>query len=155
MLVRQTFDGPHVRHNGALAGCSKRPSSKAAASEEARRTLRYVESLSDARTLLADFFSILLHTRLPITQRQVELNQAIRPHSMLAQHRIAEDGMVLQRDSQCRHIFDGNSQPCDVYDRAPGIQTYTLNRHMLRNCRFKSGQKLCPGKMPFCEQLIR
>ena len=42
------------------AGCSKRPSSKAAASEEARRTLRYVETLNDARTLLADFFSILL-----------------------------------------------------------------------------------------------
>jgi hypothetical protein len=41
-------------------GCSKRPSSKAAASEEARRTLRYVEPpLSDARTSLADFFSIL------------------------------------------------------------------------------------------------
>ena len=34
--------------------------SKAAASEEARRTLRYVELLSDARTMLADFFSILL-----------------------------------------------------------------------------------------------
>jgi hypothetical protein len=33
---------------------------KAAASEEARRTLRYVEPLSDARTPLADFFSILL-----------------------------------------------------------------------------------------------
>jgi hypothetical protein len=42
-----------------IAGCSKRPSSKAAASEEARRTLRYVEPLSDARTLLADFFSLL------------------------------------------------------------------------------------------------
>jgi hypothetical protein len=42
------------------AGCSKRPSSKAAASEEARRTLRYVELLSDARTRLAGFFSILL-----------------------------------------------------------------------------------------------
>jgi hypothetical protein len=42
-----------------LAGCSKRLSSKAAASEEARRTLRYVEPLSDARTPLADFFSIL------------------------------------------------------------------------------------------------
>ena len=42
------------------AGCSKRPSSKAAASEEARRTLRYVEPLSEARTKLADFFSILL-----------------------------------------------------------------------------------------------
>ena len=41
-------------------GCSKRPSSKAAASEEARRTLRYVEPLSDARTMLAEFFSILL-----------------------------------------------------------------------------------------------
>jgi hypothetical protein len=36
------------------------PSSKAAASEEARRTLRYVEPLSDARTPLAAFFSILL-----------------------------------------------------------------------------------------------
>ena len=42
------------------SGCSKRPFSKAAASEEARRTLRYVEPLSDARTMLADFFSILL-----------------------------------------------------------------------------------------------
>ncbi len=38
----------------------KRPSSKAAASEEARRTLQYVEPLSDARTPLEDFFSILL-----------------------------------------------------------------------------------------------
>ena len=43
-----------------LTGCAKRPSSKAAASEEARRTLRYVEPLSDARTMLAVFFSILL-----------------------------------------------------------------------------------------------
>jgi hypothetical protein len=50
-------------HNGTTgkhqAGWSKRPSSKAAASEEARRTLRYVEPLSEARTKLADFFSIL------------------------------------------------------------------------------------------------
>jgi len=38
----------------------KWPSSAATASEEARRTLRYVEPLSDARTKLADFFSILL-----------------------------------------------------------------------------------------------
>jgi hypothetical protein len=43
------------------AGCSKRPSSKAAASEEAKAyALRYVELLSEARTPLADFFSILL-----------------------------------------------------------------------------------------------
>jgi hypothetical protein len=32
---------------------------KAAVKEEARRTLRYVEPLSEARTKLADFFSIL------------------------------------------------------------------------------------------------
>jgi predicted HNH restriction endonuclease len=43
-----------------VSGCSKRPSSKAAVSEEARRTFRYVEPLSDTRTPLADFFSILL-----------------------------------------------------------------------------------------------
>ncbi len=42
------------------AGRSKNPFSKAAASNEARRTLRHVEPLSDARTPLADFFSILL-----------------------------------------------------------------------------------------------
>jgi hypothetical protein len=42
------------------SGCSKRPFGKAAASEEARRTLRYVEPLSDVRTPLTDFFSVLL-----------------------------------------------------------------------------------------------
>ena len=36
------------------------PSSKAAASEEARRTLRYVEPLREARTPQADFFNTLL-----------------------------------------------------------------------------------------------
>jgi hypothetical protein len=41
------------------AGCSKGPSSKAAASEEVKRTLQYVELLSEARTPLAGFFSIL------------------------------------------------------------------------------------------------
>ena len=40
-------------------GCSERPSSKAAASEEVRRTLWYVEPLSDARTTLADFINSL------------------------------------------------------------------------------------------------
>jgi hypothetical protein len=42
------------------SGCSKRLFSKAAASEEAKRTLRYVEPLSDARTPLANVFGILL-----------------------------------------------------------------------------------------------
>jgi hypothetical protein len=36
---------------------------KAAASEEAKRTLRYVEPLSDVRTQLADFFSSLLEEK--------------------------------------------------------------------------------------------
>ena len=55
------------------SGCSKRLSSKAAASEEARRTLRYVELLSDARTPLADFFSILLtlRERGPLTRSEI------------------------------------------------------------------------------------
>jgi len=35
------------------------PFSKTAASKEARRTLRYVEPLSEARTKLTAFFSIL------------------------------------------------------------------------------------------------
>ena len=44
-----------------LAGCSKRPSSKAAASEGPRRTLRgTLKGLNDARTKLADFFNSLL-----------------------------------------------------------------------------------------------
>ena len=44
---------------GELSSCRmlKRLSSKAAASEEARRTLRYVEPLSEGRTPLAGFFS--------------------------------------------------------------------------------------------------
>ena len=55
---------PYVADVTIASGCSKRPSSKAAASDEARRTLRYVEPLSDARTPLADFLSILLDLRL-------------------------------------------------------------------------------------------
>ena len=54
------------------AGCSKSPSSKAAASEEAKRTLRYVELLSDARTMLAGFFSILLGFFLPEEKRSIQ-----------------------------------------------------------------------------------
>src|SRR5512147_723652 len=61
----------------ALAGCSKRPSSKAAASEEVNRTLRYVEPLSDARTPLAGVFSIRLFAddfhQDPFTPAPIEL----------------------------------------------------------------------------------
>ena len=64
MQTGQYVDGLHLWHNidssNTFAGCSKRPFSKAATSEEATRTLRYVEPLRDARTLPAAFFSILL-----------------------------------------------------------------------------------------------
>ena len=40
----------------------KKAVSKAATSEEVRRTLRYVDPLSEARTPLAGFFDILLRT---------------------------------------------------------------------------------------------
>ena len=44
------------------AGCTNRPSSKAAASEGPEAyPLGYVEDLNDARTMLADFFNSLLH----------------------------------------------------------------------------------------------
>jgi len=49
-----------VQEDNSSAGCSRRPPSKAAAIEEARRTFRYVEPLSEARTKLEDFFSILI-----------------------------------------------------------------------------------------------
>jgi hypothetical protein len=50
-----------TRQQKHTAGCSKRPFSKAAASEEPEAyPLGYVEDLNDARMMLADFFSILL-----------------------------------------------------------------------------------------------
>src|ERR1700704_541112 len=76
------------------AGCSKSPTFsptqpwraktrlvpvKAAASEEARRTLRYVEPLSDARTMLADFFSILLGS-IACVNADIVKRQIGRPH---------------------------------------------------------------------------
>ncbi|MBH0194605.1 MAG: hypothetical protein HP494_03175 [Nitrospira sp.] len=46
-------------------------------SEEARRTLRYVEPLSDARTPLGDFFSILLETIQVIVSALAEEDYAL------------------------------------------------------------------------------
>ncbi len=59
-----------IRRSGSIgydpAGCSKRPSSKATANEGPKAyPLGYVEGLNDARTTLADFFSILLGLLLP------------------------------------------------------------------------------------------
>jgi len=73
------------------SGCSKGPSSKTAASEVARRTFRYVEPLSEARTKLADFFSILLVSsrRLdrprgcPVAFARVTLGRLLMNHTVL------------------------------------------------------------------------
>jgi hypothetical protein len=48
------------QHENVPAGCSKRPSSKAAADESTGGVASgYVEDAFEARTTLADFFSIL------------------------------------------------------------------------------------------------
>ena len=47
-------------------------------SEEARRTLRYVEPLSDARTMLTDFFSILLEPAKGSTVRPYQRSTAVK-----------------------------------------------------------------------------
>jgi hypothetical protein len=62
----------HVaQQENAPAGCSKRPSSKAATSEGPEAyPLGYVEGLNDARTKLADFFSILLEDGTLIKQER-------------------------------------------------------------------------------------
>jgi hypothetical protein len=92
-------------------GCSKKPDfspaqpwraetrlvpSKDAASEEARRTLRYVEPLSDARTKLADFFRILLGLfDLFFEQRPVGLS--IEGHHGLTFRKITRNGEFFDR----------------------------------------------------------
>ena len=54
-----------MRAQDRRAGCSKSPSSKAAASEDPEAyPLGYVEDLNDARTKLAGFFSIPLNEEL-------------------------------------------------------------------------------------------
>ncbi len=73
--------------------CSKRPSSKASASEGARRTLRYVEPLSDVRTPLEDFFSSLpdraIHHERPLYQFAVTLSPLVSRCAPLLKNRQA------------------------------------------------------------------
>ncbi len=63
MLVRENFDGPHVwrQQQNTPAGCSKRPSSKAAGDSKPEAYPQgYVEDFDEPRTKLAGFFSTLL-----------------------------------------------------------------------------------------------
>ena len=60
------------------AGCSKRPFSKAEASEDPETyPLGYVEDLNDARTTLADFFSILLVRLLGAVKADTKLDRTM------------------------------------------------------------------------------
>ena len=93
----------------AIAGCSKRLSSKAAASEEARRTLRYVEALNDARTKLVDFFSslLLLNACLALQPPDIlhNLVDVVRFHGIDLRH-VAELP-VVRLDAVGRSPFEG------------------------------------------------
>ena len=74
----------------------KTPFSKAAASEEPRRTLRYVESLSDARKKLADFFSALL----VVGQHHIKPDHYDRRHDI---HRLLAEAIVDAIDQDRGH----------------------------------------------------
>ena len=76
-----------------FTGCSERPSSKAAASDEARRTLRYVEPLSAARTLLADFLNGLLFGLEP-GDRDRSIGQTHTVRRPLS-HRMPQPGSIV------------------------------------------------------------
>jgi hypothetical protein len=65
-------------------GCSKRPSGKAAASEEAKAYASYVELLREARTPLADFFSIL---RVAYVGRVVDTRNVGRTYVVMSGNR--------------------------------------------------------------------
>jgi hypothetical protein len=78
-------------------GCSKWPSSQAAASEEAKRTLRYVEPLNDARTPLADFFSILLEESCDLVRKMAGIALTVQNFAAIFGFSIMASKTVCQR----------------------------------------------------------
>ena len=73
-----------AQQENAPPGCSKRPSSKAAASEGPEAyPLGYVEGLNDARTKLADFLSIL-GERSPVVPHIRTIEVLVCQHSFSA-----------------------------------------------------------------------
>ncbi|HWF61377.1 MAG TPA: HupE/UreJ family protein [Nitrospira sp.] len=136
-----------------ISGCSKRLSSKAAASEAARRTFRYVEPLSDARTPLAAFFSILL----VIAWLLLSLPAwAHKPSDSYLSLSVEHDQVEGRWDIALRDLADaigldrdGNGQLTwgEVRDAHGEIGTYALSRLML-----SAGTRSCTIQM--LEQLI-
>lgn len=82
-------------------GCSKRLFSKAAASDEAKYFVPYVEPLSDARTTLADFFNTRLKQK---TAQETCENRDPDPH-MLLKHVKGLSG------------FDGTPERQDLFEK--------------------------------------
>ncbi len=115
------------------AGCSKRLSSKAAASEDPEAyPLGYVEDLNDARTLLADFFSIMLlarvgngnaHDDLRTVERLIERHgegALYQRHSFLIdprQSRTLDDFRLHQLSGVGDDGFDQDLEPSIVPER--------------------------------------
>jgi hypothetical protein len=118
----------HESHQNA--GWSKRPSSKAAASEEARRTLRYVEPLSDARTKLEDFFNIL--------PRATALSGANRGNAI----RVV---FLVDHSKPAQRTFSPSSSNCSHEDCASALEPTIQDDRDRLHCRHALEQSLTAG----------
>ena len=98
MLKTATFSPAQPR-------CAKtrRSAGKAAASLEARRALWYVEPLSEARTTLAGFFSILPLSDVPIQQPPSQAHHPIRKTS---KDFLRQPDFVLRRGLGLGHCWN-------------------------------------------------
>src|SRR3970040_453923 len=122
------------------AGCSNRSSSKTATSEEVRRTLRYVEPLSEARTKLADCFSILLGF---ICGFSCELKSMNPPIFQWDIQRLIDQTMPIQQILPCEgcrdhHHLEMIHHPSPVRDRHSGIR-HRLAQIIRQNFRRNHG----------------
>src|SRR5256885_11644174 len=111
--------------------------SKAATSEEARRTLRYVEPLSDARTMLAGFFSILLAPLGEISRR-------------------AKSACVAKRHVH-PGIVDHARIDGDVFRRRHPPQFFECIKRQLPQSIFRreSDRRIGEHPLPFCDNFGR
>ena len=78
LLPRENFDDPHMWHNGRKTLGQDAQKGRSARPQRAKRRgvqLRYVELLSEARTKLADFFSILLEQGIDERRNRRSLSQ--------------------------------------------------------------------------------
>ena len=134
-------------------GCSKWPSSKAAASEGARAyPLGYVEGLNDARTMLAGFFSILLECQVELRPASEELRSlAERPREAVANDTSATVGYAPLTPTerlvfQVEQFLNGPSFKKEFPDRGQDVKVLGV----------RTGRDLSMTvAMPFLAPLIR